>query len=232
MLLVFVASCVESLDLNIERLKENIHPQMSIVIISGGHDKEEEEFIFPFLVIKVKYRCFEFTPFYYILENPDRFCFDYAFFTHDTVTFGPLFYTKVQEIKSNLIGLGYDTYKFQNKSKSMNIGLYSKSVILSNAAVLYDTIDFQLELRSMKEKLVGFEDYILDQNPILSDDAGKEIVYTFYGTYTNTPANGRIFYFDKIDFFKFQSNTNFIQSVDIPKLDDFPNYSTALKFIH
>ena len=106
MLLVFVASCVESLDLNIERLKENIHPQMSIVIISGGHDKEEEEFIFPFLVIKVKYRCFEFTPFYYILENPDRFCFDYAFFTHDTVIFGPLFYTKVQEIKSNLAERG------------------------------------------------------------------------------------------------------------------------------
>lgn len=232
MLYVFIASCIESLELHMERLKENVHPNMNVVIISGGHETEEEECIPPLLIIKVKYRCFEFTPFFYILKNPERFSFDYAFFTHDTVILGPLFYDRIRDIRTELKDLGYDTYRVNNKasSKSMNIGLYSKNIILSSADVLYENIHLDSDLMTMKHKLMCFEDYILNRNPLICDHSCNETEHVFHGTYSDNRSNGLIYYFEKIDMFKFQSNAYYIQSIDVPKLEGFPNYSATVEF--
>lgn len=223
---IFIASCIEAIHIQIPRLINNITlvniPPEYVHIIVGGCDNNTVEYINGIEIVKVNYRCFEFTPHIFISNNPDKYHFDYAFFTHDTVKFGTHFYETICNDISELKRTTFDTKKIENCQLSMNIGIYSKNIILKNKNTL-DSIccytNDSIELMNLKNKLVHYEDFIFRENNMPSEDSSRNIDNTFYGVFNNTSANGYIRYFDRIDFIKYQSNANYIQSIDICKIE-------------
>ena len=93
---IFIASCYEGLDTQVPRLINNILevniPVNFVHFIIGGCPEDKVYYDNGIEMVNVKYRCFEFTPHIYIVNNPDKYDFDFAFFTHDTVKFGKNFY--------------------------------------------------------------------------------------------------------------------------------------------
>ena len=70
----------------------------------------------------------------------------------------------------------------------------------------------------LKHHLVKFEDFILNQNNYNNGDISENIPQKLVGI-NNTLANGLLRVFKRIDFIKYQSNANTIQSIDICKID-------------
>lgn len=135
-------------------------------------------------IINVKYRCFEFTPLIYIVNNSDKYNFDYAFFTHDTVKFGKNFYNTILNDILYLKNTNFHTMKIDNSWLSMNIGIYSKNIILENKNTLLDlSIDTndKDELMKLKHKLIYYEDFILKQNNYDNGDMSINIPQEFIG---------------------------------------------------
>jgi hypothetical protein len=218
---IFIASCIESLDTHVPRLIENILsvniPPKFVHFIIGGCDNETSYYDQVVEIIKVNYRCFEFTPLIYIVKNPDKFNFDYAFFVHDTVKFGNNFYNTIKNDIIYLKGTKYETMKIENNLPSMNIGIYSKNIILQNKETLLDLCMYKwndLILISMKYKLVEFEDFILKINNYNNGDVSENVTQQFIGK-NGTVANGLLRIFKRIDLIKYQSNAHSIQSIDI-----------------
>lgn len=222
---IFIASCIEAINIQLPRIIDNITqvniPPEYVHIIIGGCETDTVEYINNIEIVKVNYRCFEFTPHIFISKNPNKYDFDYAFFTHDTVKFGSNFYATICNDISELKNTSYDTKKIENAQLSMNIGIYSKHIILKNTNKL-DLIcchtNNSVELMDLKKKLIHHEDFMFIENNMPSSDASRNVNNTFYGAVNNTPANGCIRYFDRIDFIKYQSNANYIQSIDICKI--------------
>jgi len=222
---IFISSCKEAIDTQIPRIIANIIevniPKEYVHIIIGGCDNDNNENIDGIEIIKVNYRCFEFTPHIFISKNPNKFNFDYAFFTHDTVKFGPQFYSTICKDISEIITTTYDTKKIENRQMSMNIGIYSKTIILKNINILESLCCYSndsIELMNLKRKLVHYEDFLFRNNNMPSSDSSRNIDHTFRGHLNNTQSNGYVRYFDRIDFIKYQSNANHIQSIDICKI--------------
>ena len=223
---IFIASCFESLEIQIPRLINSINkcniPFNFVHFIVGGCPIEKEYYINDIQIIHVKYRCFEFTPHIFIVNNPDFFDFDYGFFTHDTVDFINNFYDIIKNdilyCKTN----NYDTMKIENILPSMNIGIYSKNIILKYKDTLL-TLSLNSnnydELFELKNKLINFEDFIFKDNNYNRDDYFSENIETYFIGIKGTISKGLTRYFNKIDFIKYQTNAYFIQSIDICKLD-------------
>jgi hypothetical protein len=225
---IFISSCFEGLDTQVQRLVKNILesdiPSDFVHFIVGGCPSNEIYYNNGIEFVHVTYRCFEFTPFIYIANNPDKYDFMFAFFTHDTVKFGSNFY---QTIKSDICFLknnSFQTMKIENKPgyPSMNIGVYSKKIILDNKdkilSLKLDTNDPE-ELMKMKHKLLHYEDFILKQNSYNNGDESEIIPHEYIGL-KGVKSRGLIRKFKRIDFIKYQSNAYTIQSIDICKIDD------------
>jgi len=222
---IFIASCYEALNIQIPRLIDNIIksniPTNYVHIIVGGCPDEKIYYKNDILIIHVKYRCFEFTPFVFVINNPDYFNFDYAFFTHDTVEFGTNFYNVIKNDIIHCRNNNYDTMKIEVISKeypSMNIGIYSKNIILKNKDVLsclpiYSN-DYN-DIMQLKHKVVSIEDFILNQNSYYNKDNISIIVPTVFKGVNGVISNGLTRTFKRIDFIKYQSNAYTIQSIDI-----------------
>lgn len=219
---IFIASCYEGLDIQVPRIVKNIleanMPVEYIHIIVGGCPVEKEYDISGIEIVHVLYRCFEFTPHIYILNNPSKYDFDFGFFTHDTVSFGNCFYSIIKDKINNLKKTNYDTIRIDDISPSMNIGVYSKNIILKNKEVLSGltlyTNDSD-ELLKLKNKLVQYEDFILRQNNNYSSDNKSVHIPKIYKGKNGVVSNGLLRIFKNIDFIKHQSNANYIQSIDI-----------------
>ena len=103
---IFIATSKEYEVFNLERIILNIEstniPKDIIHIISGGHESESFESVRGVELIRLPYRCFEFTPFIYLVKHQEKYNFEYAFFTHDTVEFGNNFYNIMKGIVLNM----------------------------------------------------------------------------------------------------------------------------------
>ena len=220
---IFIASCYEGIEIQIPRLIKNLHevniPSEYIHFIIGGCPDENIEYRNGIELVCVKYRCFEFTPMIYISNNPEKYDFEYGFFTHDTVKFGNTFY---ETIKNDISLMGqFDCMKIENNISSMNIGIYSKKSILNNRQTLDEITLYTNDpnhLMNMKNKLVDYEDFILNQSNYNNGDTSEMIPTQFTGI-KNVKANGLLRIFKRIDFIKYQSNAYNIQSIDICKIE-------------
>jgi|694.fasta_scaffold14253_7 hypothetical protein len=223
---IFIASCYEGLDIQVPRLIKNIIksniPVNFVHFIVGGCPEEKTYYIDGIEIVTVKYRCFEFTPHIYLVNNPDKYDFDYAFYTHDTVEFGINFYNTV---KNDVCFLReqkkYDTIKIECKNiYSSNIGIYSKRIILLNKEILLSislNSNEYNDLFNLKKKLQRYEDFILNQNFYNNNDGCINVEQKMTGI-NGTVSNGTIRYFKRIDLIKYQMNANSIQSIDICKI--------------
>lgn len=218
---LFIASCFEALPTQIPQVIKNIIesnvPVEYVHIIVGGCPKEKKQLCNGIDIVHVKYRCFEFTPMIYIANNPNAYEFDYAFFTHDTTRIGPKFYNLIKEKIALLKTTSFDTIRIENKEPSMNIGIYSKKIIIQNATKLLSLAienNDKSELFKLKHKLCEYEDFLFSINNLKLEETSKNKSYVFTGIEGNT-ANGKIRKYDAIDLIKFQSNNSHIQSIDI-----------------
>jgi hypothetical protein len=218
---IFIASCHEGRNIQIPRLINNILetniPVNFVHFIVGGSPNDDVYYDNGIEIVNVSYRCFEFTPHIYIVNNPDKYNFEYAFFTHDTVKFGKNFYNTISNdiliVKNNK----KDTMNIENRLPSMNIGVYSKNIILENKKTLLELVlntNDKDELMQLKHKLTRFEDFMFYKNNYINGDRAKNIDNKFHGI-NGCVSNGYIKVFERIDFVKYQSNTGFIQSIDI-----------------
>lgn len=218
---IFIASCFEGLDVQVPRIIKNILdvniPVNYVHIIVGGCPYEKTYNINGIEIVHITYRCFEFTPLIYIVNNPDKYNFNYAFFTHDTVLFGNNFYNIIKNDIVLLKGTSYNTQKIDNNLPSMNIGIYHKNIILKNKEKLLElslNTNDNNELIKLKNLLVHCEDFILNQSNYNNRDTSVNIVNKFTGI-NGVVSNGLIRNFNRIDFIKYQSNAYHIQSIDI-----------------
>jgi hypothetical protein len=218
---IIIASSVEYEPIHLQRLITNVTSlglNDSIYIISGGHSHEYIENINGITVIRVPYRCFEFTPFIYIVNNPDRINFEYAFFTHDTVEFGNTFYDRIKTLIDTMRVGGYETKKI-DCGMSMNIGIYTKDTILRNSqrimGLCLNSNDPDILLK-MKHKLVYEEDVIL-RSAKLYPHASNPKMYPFKTITThNEPITCYKKVYTDIDFVKYQTNHCKIVSIYSP----------------
>jgi len=225
---IFIASCFEGLDLQVPRLIKNILetkiPPEFVHFIVGGCSSDKTYYNNGIEIVHVTYRCFEFTPFIYIVNNSNKYDFKFAFFTHDTVKFGNNFYKTIKNDIAFLKNINFQTMRIENKIDypSMNIGVYSKEIILDNAKTILslrlDTNDSE-ELMKMKNNLLLYEDFMFKQNTYNNSDVSEIIPHKYTGI-NGTQTNGTIRKFKRIDFIKYQSNAYTIQSIDICKIDD------------
>ena len=224
---IFIASCVEGLDTQVPRIIKNILesniPNEYAHIIVGGCSSNETYYKDGVEIVHVTYRCFEFTPHIYIASNPDKYDFDFGFLTHDTVYFGKDFYNLMKEQISHLRKIGsYDTMRIDNELPSMNIGIYSKKIIVQNMGRLNEIIintNDRDELMRLKHKLTGYEDFILNQNSYTNHTNVSEKIERDFEGVNGCISHGLLRTFKYIDFVKYQSNAYTIQSIDICKID-------------
>jgi hypothetical protein len=223
---IFIASCFEGLNTQVPRLIHNILdvniPVNFVHFIVGGCPNDNVYYENGIEIINVKYRCFEFTPHIYIVNNPDKYNFKYAFFTHDTVKFGKNFYNILLNDISYLKNTNFDTMKIENSTPSMNIGIYSKNIILENKNTLLELVinsNNNVELMNLKNRLIHYEDFILKKNNYYNGDISTNTIQQFIGV-NGTVSNGLLRLFKRIDFIKYQSNANYIQSIDICKINN------------
>jgi hypothetical protein len=220
---IFIASSICYEPIHLQRLIQNITtssdiPPSNVYIISGGHATETTEKVGNITVYRVSYRCFEFTPFIFLIKNPEFLDFEYAFFTHDTVSFGPTFYARLLERVERMRVSGYTTAKIDN-GMSMNIGVYTKNIIIKNKDLLQSVCMYTNDTTSlwdMKHKLIPVEDKILKSgrlNPIAYIPTIEK--YTTTDT-EGKPINVYKKIYNEIDFIKFQMNYCKIYSITTP----------------
>ena len=219
---IFIASCYEGLNIQVPRLIKNIQdvkiPIEYVHFIVGGCPDEKTYYENGIEIINVKYRCFEFTPLIYLVNNKDKFNFDYAFFTHDTVIFGDNFYNTINNDINYLRNTNFDTMRIDNVKPSMNIGIYSKNIILKNKDKLLElSLDSndKDKLLELKNNLMYCEDFILKQNNYNNGDFAENIHQQFKGINNDINYNGLLKKFKRIDLTKYQTNCSFIQSIDV-----------------
>jgi len=222
---IFISSCFEGLNFQVPRIIKNIIdaniPLEYVHIIVGGCPYEQVYYDNGIEIVHVMYRSFEFTPIIYIANNPEKYDFDFGFFTHDTVSFGKNFYDLMREKYIYMKNSNFDTMRIDNELPSMNIGIYSKNIIIKNnenlSKIILNTNDKD-ELLNLKHKLIIYEDFILNQNNYYNCNNKAENIKKIFEGINGIKANGLIRNFKYIDFIKYQSNTNYIQSIDICKI--------------
>lgn len=102
----------------------------------------------------------------------------------------------------------------------MNIGLYSKNIIIQNKNKLLSlslSSNDNKNLMKLKKKLVDYEDFILNQSNYNNGDKSENIKKQFIGI-NGIISNGLIRKFNRIYFIKYQNNAHYIQSIDICKI--------------
>lgn len=223
---IFIASCIEGLDIQVPRIIKNILesniPIEYIHIIVGGCSSNKVYYNEGIEIVHVMYRSFEFTSHIYIAKNPDKYDFDFGFLTHDTVYFGKNFYNLMKEHIAFLRTTSYDTMKIDIEWPSMNIGIYSKKIIINNIDILNEiTINTndRDELFKLKCKLIQYEDFILNQNSYTNHTNISEKIKKEFEEVNGSISHGFLRIFKYIDFIKYQRNAHIIQSIDICKID-------------
>ncbi len=219
---IFIASSVDYEPIHLNRLINNITKvgidASMVYIISGGHSHEYTEKIAGITVIRVPYRCFEFTPFIYFVKNPDVFDFEYGFFTHDTVEFGNTFYDKMKNIVYAMKRDRYDTKKIDS-GMSMNIGIYTKDIIIQNSARILNLClhtNDPANLLKMKHILIHEEDVIMRSGK-LYPHSFNPVIYPYNTVTTNSePIVCYKKVYTDIDFIKYQTNHCKIVSIYSP----------------
>lgn len=230
---IFIASCVEGLDIQVPRLIKNILdvniPVEYVHFIVGGCSDEKTYYINGIEIVEVNYRCFEFTPMIYIVNNSNKYNFEYAFFTHDTVKFGINFYNTIKNDITIIKNNNYDTMRIENPStpnqpghKSMNIGVYSKQILLNHKNMLLEITIYtndKNQLMNLKHKLCYYEDLMFNINNYNNGDYSENTIQMLNGINSSNYHHGYIRYYKRIDFIKYQTNAHHVQSIDICKIE-------------
>jgi hypothetical protein len=110
--------------------------------------------------------------------------------------------------------------RIDNSLPSMNIGLYSKNIIMQNKDKLLSislNSNDSAKLMNLKNTLVGYEDFILHQGNYNNGDK-SEIIQKQFTSINGKISNGLLRIFNRIDFIKYQSNAYSIQSIGICKI--------------
>jgi hypothetical protein len=224
---IFIASCAEVINTNLQRIIKNIENLnlKNVHIVIGGCEEESIEQKGHIELIKVKYRCFEFTPFIYLCKNADKYDFDYAFFSHDTVTFGPKFENLLLEKIDYLRKNAYESIRIENNLPSMNIGIYTKSCILKNESVLMDLCLYtndDVVMMNMKRKLQGYEDFIFHNSRCVPSKEAHTSDTSIKLEYANNNECHECHkrYFANFDFTKYQTNYFRIYSINFPVIPE------------
>ena len=224
---IFIASCFEGLGVQVPRIIKNIIevgiPVEYVHIIVGGCPCDKIYYHNGIEIVQVMYRCFEFTPHIYIANCPNKYDFDFAFLTHDTVSFGKNFYNLTKEYIEYMRNNRYDTMRIDIQLPSMNIGIYSKKIIVKNRDKLSEITLYtndKDELMILKRKLTSYEDFILNQNNYYNPNNISEHIVNVFEGINGVKSNGLIRNFKYIDFVKYQSNAYVIQSIDIAIIHD------------
>ena len=230
---IFVASSVEYEPVYVDKLINNLRalgnvPLDHVHVVVGGCEKEmcviTEDGV---TIDRVTYRCFEFTPMIFVAKNPDRYGFEYAFFTHDTVEFGSRFYPYMTYVMNKMKEREAHTAPIEAPAPSMNMGIYHKEAILECTDVLeslcMNTNDHG-ELWAMKNKLMGYEDYVLNHGPIYRDATENPTITEI--VFNNTTKKAFRKTFARWGIIKIQQNRMFISSITpfISNENDAPDH--------
>jgi hypothetical protein len=198
-----------------------------VYFIIGGCPEDNYELFNGIHIYRTTYRCFEFTPFQFIVNNLSILPYDYVFCTHDTVVFGPDFYKKALHILKRMIHFNYNTFGIgHDKTYSYNIGFYHKDVICNASSILSEINTYRSDKQSLyvlKNKLISYEDKILNCGNRMSIYSEPDITILEKTTLDNETLIVRIKRFDFIDLIKVQMNYNGIYSISTFK--DFPRWS-------
>jgi hypothetical protein len=172
---IFIASSIEYEPLYVDKLLDNIRAQGNIPldrvhVIVGGCENETCTTLQDGITIdRVVYRCFEFTPMIFVGKNPEKYDFEYAFFTHDTVRFESRFYPYICFLTNKMKVKGAYTAPIEAPEPSMNMGIYHRDSILECMDELEGLCMYtndHSKLWDMKNKLMGFEDFIINRGPM------------------------------------------------------------------
>ncbi len=238
MLALVISSNKKYEPIHLGRLVKNIKttdiPLDKVYIIIGGCEEEAEENIDGIHVFRVKNNSFDYTAMQFICKNPEKIDFNYCFYTHDTVVFGPEFYKKASAIMDACIANNCDTSPVvacisDGLSKmSFNIGWYKKKVILSGKeellGYLYNENNDRETLWKCKLRAVEYEDFLFKRNTKYNVEKQSLNYIRKAMTQNNEWIDVRIRKFDYTDFSKFQ--TNFEGLITIDTFSDFPaNYN-------
>jgi hypothetical protein len=222
---LLVSTCLEYFDKTIPKLIKNLeeigYPKNEVLIVSGGEDKEDKIDYEGVQVVKVPWRCFEFTSLIYVSELSDDNLSDYYFLIHDNVKLEKNFYTNIkiycQKIsENNLLGA-----KLQMHDPSMNMGIYSKRMFqmfrLNIALFKFysNNLDF---LKFLKKELINYEDiYFRTLNlPALVDDTVDKEVSILK---TDNNRIYKVSKYNKLGFTKIQQNFSVdMCEVNIPEI--------------
>ena len=222
---IFIASCYEGINIHVPRLIKNILavniPVNIVHFIVGGCPINKVYYQNGIEIVNVQYRCFEFTPHIYIINNKFKYNFDYAFLTHDTVKFGKNFYNTILSDSLYLKTIKKDSMKIEHDLPSMNIGIYSKNIILKSSDTLRKlslNSNDKHKLMELKHKLTYYEDFILNKNPHITTDNCINTNSKLIGI-TGFEVPGVIKCCKRIDFIKYQSNAGSIRTIDVLKIE-------------
>jgi hypothetical protein len=223
---IFISANVDTEKQNVPRIIKNIKesniPLENVYIIVGGCEDNSEILIDNVRVIRVTYRCFEFTSLIYLERNADKHDFEYGFFTHDTVIFGANFYKTILNDIKNMKVLGSEAMAIETVLPSMNIGIYKKDLILLHRefleGIIINTNDRTI-LLAVKHILVEYEDYILKRSKLYNnnDTSGKEEMINTTNAFGDEVTVYKRTY-HRIDFVKIQTNYGFIRSIDAARI--------------
>ena len=190
----------------LESLKENdIIKYCDIIVVIGGHyNLSNYEFVKDenITYISANHNSIDFTGLITLLELYNNNINEYYLYLHDTCKIGKNFYNKLKSIDLTNVS----SIKI-NKTFSMNIGIYSQTIINNFKDFLLSKKNTN-EKECMKYKTVDYnEDYIFNNdtnNTLLENYDGWN--YTGPTDYYNTGTMRIVEYYPNLDLYKIKAN--------------------------
>lgn len=185
----------------------NRNPGYHVVFVLGGNSEFRIEKTLNTTFISTPVNSFDFTGLITLVENPEIITTEYIFYMHDTVAFGPDFFTILAKVD-----LDPKPPAICFRCPSANMGLYSMSYLLEPTQTttllqLRNTDSSPEKLQALKHMMVVIEDLIFKLHPTRifmfptapSPQWGKEVFP--YGT--DTPRMKEIY--EDLDFWKYKA---------------------------
>jgi hypothetical protein len=189
----------------LESLKENDINYCDVIIVIGGYYKLNNYRIIKngnITYIHANHNSIDFTGLITLLELYYNDTNEYYVYLHDTCKIGKNFYNKIKSIDLTNVS----SIKI-NKSFSMNIGIYSQSIINKFK-------DFLLSKKNTDEnRCMEFKSYCYCEDYIFNNDTNNKLLddydgwnYTGPTNYYNTGTMRIVEYYPNLDLYKIKAN--------------------------
>lgn len=200
-------------------LDANINSENIIMVVGGCESGTVLENPLGIQLIPVEYNSFDLTALIYISDIIDTIEMDHIFLMHDTCFVGPRFKTLSEQYSPD------DIIKTLRSAISMNIGLYSKQIIIHSKEML-DNLKYypktEQELQQVKEIFVTNEDLIFRLCPeqcyvnhYVTEGKGNSNLNDLKALYNREPY---LSYFQKLQESKIQREVGYGAELDFYKL--------------